>query len=278
MIWRVPLTVFEGDNEAAAAGVFRRAHIASFHSNAQMVPADEDTTQAPIMMPRMMPSANPAVPEVSIRRVRLLGWPQGCVRAGSRRTARAEWWTATLAWCRCPRACPTGWRRATLRGRSTRRRLRARRPTRACCWRRRRRRSARAWRRRALAAAARRPPRAAAPRQPRAPRPACLESPAPAAPPSAAAPRRRCAHLRHVSVPDASPGFAHAPDAPHRFCLLHPQELQSGIAGVLAAGGLQAGYQSGAVAQSRSQGDLSLARSKARGGSSGQLPPRASHR
>ena len=60
--------MFEGDSQAAAAGVYRRAHIASFHSNAEL-PPDSDTTIAPMMMPRMHNTVNPAVPEVSIRRV-----------------------------------------------------------------------------------------------------------------------------------------------------------------------------------------------------------------
>ena len=60
--------MFEGDSQAAAAGVYRRAHIASFHSNAAL-PPDSDTTIAPLMMPRMHNTVNPAVPEVSIRRV-----------------------------------------------------------------------------------------------------------------------------------------------------------------------------------------------------------------
>ena len=205
MIWRVPLTVFEGDNEAAAAGVFRRAHIASFHSNAQMMPADEDTTVAPIMMPRMMPSANPAVPEVSIRRVRrsCVGTPS-CPALRSRRPARAGLWTARRAWCSWLRACRTGWRTATLRGKNTRRR-RARHPTPACCWLRRRRRSALALRRRARAearrrAAGRRPAAAVARRSRRRARPlpclACRAS-RPAARCAAAAPKR-CAHLRRA--------------------------------------------------------------------------------
>jgi hypothetical protein len=81
LIWNVPLSIFEGDGEASAAGVYRRAHIASFHSNAQLAPADSDTTVAPIMMPRMMPNVNPGVPEVSIRRA---PWRRG-------RGQRAVW-------------------------------------------------------------------------------------------------------------------------------------------------------------------------------------------
>jgi hypothetical protein len=108
------------------------------------------------MMPRMMPSANPSVPEVSIRRVAALRAAQTPIaRRSSHQAARAGLWTATRAWCRCLRACPTGSRRATLRGKSTLRH-RALRLTRACCWLRRRRRSARARRRRAHAEAARR--------------------------------------------------------------------------------------------------------------------------
>jgi|APGre2960657444_1045066.scaffolds.fasta_scaffold18433_4 hypothetical protein len=67
------LQVFEGDESAAAAGVYRRAHIASFHSNAALAPGEGgeegDTTIAPIMHPRMLTGVTPAVPEVSIRRV-----------------------------------------------------------------------------------------------------------------------------------------------------------------------------------------------------------------
>ena len=62
------LQVFEGDSQADAAGVYRRAHIANFHGKPE-VPPDGDTTVAPIMMPRMVNAVNPAVPEVSIRRV-----------------------------------------------------------------------------------------------------------------------------------------------------------------------------------------------------------------
>jgi hypothetical protein len=104
LIWNVPLSIFEGDGEASAAGVYRRAHIASFHSNAQLAPADSDTTVAPIMMPRMMPNVNPGVPEVSIRRVGRAP-PRACpARAAgcaARVAARRRGAAATAR--RCPR-------------------------------------------------------------------------------------------------------------------------------------------------------------------------------
>ena len=65
---RRPSQVFEGDSQANAAGVYRRAHIVSQHSSAAL-PVEGDTTIAPITMPRMLASAAPAVPEFTIRRV-----------------------------------------------------------------------------------------------------------------------------------------------------------------------------------------------------------------
>jgi hypothetical protein len=114
LIWNVPLTIFEGDGEASAAGVYRRAHIASFHSNAALAPADSDTTVAPIMMPRMVPSANPSVPEVSIRRAPAprarrwdtpaRGWRGPPARRGAAAARRAAAALRSRLCCAAPRA------------------------------------------------------------------------------------------------------------------------------------------------------------------------------
>jgi len=95
LLWNVPLSVrsprpsawppsrraqvFEGDSQADAAGVYRRAHIVSSASGVQL-PNAGDSTIAPILMPRMLPTAAPAVPELTIR--------CGCCCAAASRTPR----------------------------------------------------------------------------------------------------------------------------------------------------------------------------------------------
>jgi hypothetical protein len=85
LLWNVPLSVsraaphsdcpgsnaspqvFEGDSQANAAGVYRRVHIANSSGSTSQLQHAGDNTIAPILMPRMLSAAAPAVPELTIR-------------------------------------------------------------------------------------------------------------------------------------------------------------------------------------------------------------------